>query len=294
MIMSDKVTIRYTGLGPNVHKKVEVSELSEYGDAWEIKDEDTHIVREQDENQEIAEAASAAFKERASDMHGSNAWTGIAEELEADYNLSDDDEEKSRLALRDDESWSEYRERLKSIQVDRDPEEEKAKEKEAIRVGGNSPRRSSALADMMQDRADELLGEEGSSDVNPGEETEEMGQIPPEKAQKAAEAFRASDTNLGVWEDLADELESGATTEELGSLDSSQVDSTTIESIPGGTFMKSDTGEKTTAEVRTTDEEIQEAIREEDTNLRIVEDRDGLMLAKSDDFAELQEQINNL
>jgi len=288
--MSDKITIKYTGLGPSVHKRVSVSELSQYSDSdeWEVIDEDTHIVREQDENQEIAEAASEAFRERATELHGSNAWTGIAEELEADYNLSDDSDEKSRLALRDDESWSEYRSRLKSIQVDRDPEEEKAKEKEAIRVGGNSPRRSSALADMMQDRADDLLG--GSSDSHPGEETDEMGEIPPEKAQKAAEAFRASDTNLGVWDELADELESGATTEELGS---QSVDTSRIKPFPGGTLMKTESGEKTTAEVRTEDKEVQEAIREEDTNLRVVRD-DELMIAKSDDFDELQEQIKNL
>jgi hypothetical protein len=289
--MSDKVTIKHTGLGPSVHKRVDVSELSRYSDSdqWKVVDDDVHIVKEQDENQEIAEAASAAFKERASELHGSDCWQGIAEELEADYNVKSDDEEKSRLALKDNESWSEYRSRLKSIQVERDPEEEKQKEKEAIRVGAKSPGRSSALGKMMQERADDLLG--GSSDVNPREETDEMGEIPPEKAQKAAEAFRASDTNLGVWGELADELESGAKTEELGS---QSVDSTTIESIPGGTFMKSDVDGKTTAEIRTTDEEIQEAIREEDTNLRIVEDRDELMVAKSDDFEELQQQIKNL
>jgi hypothetical protein len=117
-----------------------------------------------------------------------------------------------------------------------------------------------------------------------------MGEIPPEKAQKAAEAFRASDTNLGVWDELADELESGTTTEELGQ----SVDSTRIKPFPGGTLMKTESGEKTTAEVRTEDKEVQEAIREEDTNLRIVEDRDELMVAKSDDFDELQEQVKNL
>jgi hypothetical protein len=290
------VTIRYTGRGPNLHRRVSPEELSEYdfeSGPWEIKDKDA-FVKESDETDELAREAARAFEKRAENYGSPGVFEELGQEIREDYSVPENsDEEKSRLALRDDESWSEYRERLKSIQVERDPEEEKEKEKEAIRVGAKSPGRSSALGKMMQERADDLLGEEGSSDSHPGEETDEMGEIPPEKAQKAAEAFRASDTNLGVWDELADELESGATTEELGS----EVDSTTIESIPGGTFMKSDVDGKTTAEIRTTDEAIQNEIREQShLSLRIVEDRDQdeLMVAKSDDFEELQEQIKNL
>jgi hypothetical protein len=287
----ETVTIRYTGRGPNLHRRVSPEELSEYdfeSGPWEIKDKDA-FVKESDKTDELAREAAEAFERRADNYGSPGVFEELGQDIRDDYSVPEnsEDEEKSRLALRDDESWSEYRSRLKSIQVDRNEEERKQQEKEAIRVGSRS--RSPELTQMLQDRADDLLG--GSSDVSPRDEPDEMGEIPPEKARKAAEAFRASDTNLGGWDELADELESGATTEELGS---QSVDSTRIKPFPGGTLMKTESGEKTTAEVRTTDEEVQEAIREEDTNLRIVSDRDELMVAKSDDFEELQQQIKNL
>lgn len=113
-----EVTIRYTGRGPNLHRDVSPEELSQYdleSGPWEIKDKDA-FVKESDSGSEIAEAASAAFRERATDMHGSNAWEGVAEELEADYNLSDDDEERSDLHIQPEESWSQYRQRLKDLE----------------------------------------------------------------------------------------------------------------------------------------------------------------------------------
>jgi hypothetical protein len=292
MNMSDKntVTLKYTGLGPSVHKRVDVSELGseEYGDQWQVVDDDVHIVKEQDENQEIAEAASAAFRERASDIHGSDAWEGIAEELEADYNLSGDDEPKSQLALRDDESWSEYRERLKSIQVDRDPQEEKESEVEGLRLAKRDPHRSSALADMFQDRADKMLG----SDSHPGEETAEMSEPDPEKKRKAAQAFRAysEDGGMSVWSDLADDLEA----EELGS---QSVDSTHIETHDNGNTRVVKNSDNS-LEIRTSDETIIEECREktDKTNLYISEDPPDKnhLTVKSPDREALREQVQNL
>lgn len=118
-----------------------------------------------------------------------------------------------------------------------------------------------------------------------------MGEIPDEKREVAAEAFRESDTNLGVWDELADELESGATTEELGSVDSTRIAVETHENGKSRVVKGSDGS----LEIRTSNEELMQECRdqESETNLTIVEDPPDMdhLTAKSPDRETLWDQL---
>ncbi|WP_256545082.1 hypothetical protein [Halobellus inordinatus] len=285
-----KVTIVNTGSGPQIQKEVEIDELSEYGDSWQIvgRDKDAiveELSKSESKSDRKEEVAAQAFRDHAK-RNNSPVFEELADDIESDSSSSSNENDDPELKADDFDSWSdmksEMRERHEEKLGDRGLEQELDTLRKGARERKGKGNASTALAEYLEEKADKAL-EDGSSGPDPRDRLEGKDVDTSEMAEAASEAFeryaRSGDSRHSeVWSDLSEEYEELAQSEPSivrEEENPSGVDDTHLAEFENGTRRVTTTNPEVKEELRILTEE-KEGVRIEshdgETMIGVVED----------------------
>ncbi|MFD1598333.1 hypothetical protein [Halobellus rarus] len=250
---------------------------------------DTDSIKEDRKEEELAEA-SRAFRDHAkrSNSPSSVVFEELADEIEENNDLSDIEEESesSNVGLRQDESWSDFKVRMRENNVSVGEMDSRTKRelkdlKKASRMRKGKGHNSTALAEHLEEKASRLLDE--ADDSHPSDKIKDES-VNVEMAQAAAEAFRDranSPDGSDAWEEVAEELEQKST----------NVETQVFPDLEGSTVTHHTDGSATVkTEHQGVREELQSLMSESDV-ARQISDVEGELTVEIDDPDEAIEEL---
>jgi len=192
--------------------RVEEDELEKYEDdsSWWLmgevqspKDDDPTPEAESEELQKGVQALRD-FAER----NNSPLWDELADDYVEEKGLQESSNPESTGSIRESESWSDYKQRMRDEgvsvgNIDSKTERELRELKKGSRLRVGKGHSSTALNEHLEEKASRLLDE--ADDSHPSDKLKDEKGVTSEMAQKAAESFRkrAEESGKDYWKDIA-------------------------------------------------------------------------------------------